>query len=111
LHLSFENFPKLGNDERLIVKKLGSNFYTVVARYGFQEEPNIPRVLALLRASGFPFDMSKTSFFVGKIKVIAKDSSIVSRLFIYMHRMMMGATEYYKIPKERTVELGGVIEI
>jgi len=28
-----------------------------------------------------------------------------------MHRMMMGATEYYKIPKERTVELGGVIEI
>ncbi len=111
LHLSFENFPKLGNDERLIVKKLGSNFYTVIARYGFQEEPNIPRVLALLRASGFPFDMSKTSFFVGKIKVIAKDSSIISRLFIYMHRMMMGATEYYKIPKERTVELGGVIEI
>jgi KUP system potassium uptake protein len=111
MHLRFENFPKLRNDERLIVKNLGSNFYTIVVRYGFQEEPNIPRVLALLRANEFKFNMGETSFFVGKVKVIAKDSSIVTRLFIFMHRIMMGATEYYKIPKERTVELGGVIEI
>jgi len=82
-----------------------------VVRYGFQEEPNIPRVLALLRANEFKFNMEETSFFVGKVKVIAKDPSIVTRLFIFMHRIMMGATEYYKIPKERTVELGGVIEI
>ena len=111
MHLSFENFPKLRNDERLIVKHLGSNFYTIVVRYGFQEEPNIPRVLALLRANEFKFNMEETSFFVGKVKVIAKDPSIVTRLFIFMHRIMMGATEYYKIPKEKTVELGGVIEI
>ena len=109
--LSFGKFSKLKNDERLIVKNLGSNFYTIVVRYGFQEEPNIPRVLALLRANEFKFNMEETSFFVGKVKVIAKDSSIVTRLFIFMHRIMMGATEYYKIPKERTVELGGVIEI
>lgn len=111
MHLNFENFPKLRNDERLIVKHLGSNFYTIIVRYGFQEEPNIPRVLALLRASEFKFNMEETSFFVGKVKVIAKDPSIITRLFIFMHRIMMGATEYYKIPKERTVELGGVIEI
>lgn len=111
MHLKFENFPKLKNDERLIVKHLGSNFYTIVVRYGFQEEPNIPRVLALLKANEFKFDMEETSFFVGKVKVIAKDPTIPTRLFIFMHRIMMGATEYYKIPKERTVELGGIIEI
>ena len=111
MHLKFENFPKLRNDERLIVKHLGSNFYTIIVRYGFQEEPNIPRVLALLKANEFKFDMEETSFFVGKVKVIAKDPTIPTRLFIFMHRIMMGATEYYKIPKERTVELGGVIEI
>ena len=111
MHLRFENFPKLRNDERLVIKHLGSDFYTIVVRYGFQEEPNIPRVLALLRANEFKFNMEETSFFVGKVKVIAKDSSIVTRLFIFMHRIMMGATEYYKIPKEQTVELGGVIEI
>ena len=111
MHLKFENFPKLRNDERLIVKHIGSNFYTIIVRYGFQEEPNIPRVLALLKANEFKFDMEETSFFVGKVKVIAKDPTIPTRLFIFMHRIMMGATEYYKIPKERTVELGGVIEI
>ena len=73
MHLKFENFPKLRNDERLIVKHLGSNFYTIIVRYGFQEEPNIPRVLALLRASEFKFNMEETSFFVGKVKVIAKE--------------------------------------
>ncbi|NCU63047.1 MAG: potassium transporter Kup, partial [Candidatus Fonsibacter lacus] len=93
MHLKFENFPKLRNDERLIVKHLGSNFYTIIVRYGFQEEPNIPRVLALLRASEFKFNMEETSFFVGKVKVIAKDPSIITRLFIFMHRIMMGATE------------------
>ena len=105
MHLSFENFPKLRNDERLIVKHLGSNFYTIVVRYGFQEEPNIPRVLALLRANEFKFNMEETSFFVGKVKVIAKDPSIVTRLFIFMHRIMMGATEYIKFLKKRPLNL------
>jgi K+ transporter len=49
----------------------------------FKKKPNIPRVLALLRANEFKFNMEETSFFVGKVKVIAKDPSIVTRLFIF----------------------------
>ena len=55
--------------------------------------------------------MLDTSFFVGKVKVISKNTNIFSRLFIIMHRTMLGATDYYKIPKVRTIEIGGVIEI
>jgi len=111
MHLSFTNFPKLGDDERVIVKRYSNNFYNIIVRYGFQEEPNIPRVLALIRATEFKFSMLGTSFFIGKVKVVSKNSNIFSRLFILMHRTMLGATEYYKIPKDRTVEIGGVIEI
>jgi KUP system potassium uptake protein len=111
MHLSFTNFPKLGDDERVIVKRYPNNFYNIIVRYGFQEEPNIPRVLALIRATEFKFSMLDTSFFIGKVKVVSKDANIFSRLFILMHRTMLGATEYYKIPKDRTVEIGGVIEI
>ena len=111
MHLSSTNFPKLRDDERVIVKHYSNNFYNIIVRYGFQEEPNIPRVLALIRATEFKFSMLDTSFFVGKVKVISKNSNIFSRLFILMHRTMLGATEYYKIPKDRTIEIGGVIEI
>ena len=111
MHLSSTNFPKLRDDERVIVKHYSNNFYNIIVRYGFQEEPNIPRVLALIRATEFKFSMLDTSFFIGKVKVISKNSNIFSRLFILMHRTMLGATEYYKIPKDRTIEIGGVIEI
>ena len=111
MHLSFTNFPKLGDNERVIIKRYPNNFYNIVVRYGFQEEPNIPRVLALIRATEFKFSMLDTSFFIGKVKVVSKNANIFSRLFILMHRVMLGATEYYKIPKDRTVEIGGVIEI
>lgn len=57
MHVVFENFPKLRNDERLIVKKLKEGFYSITVRYGFQEEPNVPRVLALLRKTEFKFDI------------------------------------------------------
>ena len=111
MHLSSTNFPKLRDDERVIVKHYSNNFYNIVVRYGFQEEPNIPRVLALIRATEFKFSMLDTSFFIGKVKVVSNNANIFSRLFILMHRTMLGATEYYKIPKDRTIEIGGVIEI
>ena len=111
MHLSFTNFPKLKDDERVIVKRYPNNFYNIIVRYGFQEEPNIPRVLALIRATEFKFSMLNTSFFVGKVKVVSVNTNIFSRLFIIMHRTMLGATEYYKIPKDRTIEIGGVLEI
>jgi KUP system potassium uptake protein len=111
MHLSSTNFPKLRDDERVIVKHYSNNFYNIIVRYGFQEEPNIPRILALIRATEFKFSMLDTSFFIGKVKVVSKNSNIFSRLFILMHRTMLGATEYYKIPKDRTIEIGGVIEI
>ncbi len=111
MHLSFTNFPKLGDDERVIVKRYSNNFYNIIVRYGFQEEPDIPRVLALIRATEFKFSMLDTSFFIGKVKVVSKNANVFSRLFILMHRTMLGATEYYKIPKDRTVEIGGVVEI
>ena len=111
MHLSATNFPKLRDDERVIIKHYSNNFYNIIVRYGFQEEPNIPRVLALIRATEFKFSMLDTSFFIGKVKVVSKNANIFSRLFILMHRTMLGATEYYKIPKDRTIEIGGVIEI
>jgi KUP system potassium uptake protein len=98
------------------VKHLEHNFHTITVRYGFMDEPNVPRAMAQLRLMQFRFNLLETSFFVGREKVvIGKFGGSFwtwrKRLFIFMHRTMLSATEYLRIPSNRVVELGGQIEI
>ena len=107
-----DSVPYIEDNQRVEITHLPHNFHTVLVRYGFMEEPNIPRALALLRAREFHFSLLEISFFVGKEKVVSRGSSSwFLGLFILMHRMMLGATEYFKIPTDHAVELGGHLEI
>jgi K+ transporter len=42
---------------------------------------------------------------------VARNGSLLLGLFILMHRTMLGATDYFRIPTNHAVELGGHIEI
>ncbi len=111
-----KDIPHVPDDQRIEVKHLEHNFHTVCVNYGFMDEPNIPRALAQLRLMHFRFNLLETSFFVGREKVvIGKFGGSFwtwrKRLFIFMHRTMLSATEYLRIPSNRVVELGGQIEI
>jgi KUP system potassium uptake protein len=111
-----KDIPHVPDDQRIEVKHLEHNFHTVAVNYGFMDEPNIPRALAQLRLMHFRFNLLETSFFVGREKVvIGKFGGSFwtwrKRLFIFMHRTMLSATEYLRIPSNRVVELGGQIEI
>jgi KUP system potassium uptake protein len=110
-----EDIPHVPDTERLEIRHLEHNFHAITVRYGFMDEPNIPRTLAQLRLMQFRFNLMETSFFVGREKVvIGKHSGFWNwrkRLFILMHRTMMSATEYFRIPSNRVVELGGQVEI
>jgi KUP system potassium uptake protein len=110
-----KDIPHVPDDQRLAIAHLEHNFHTVEVAYGFMDEPNIPRALAQLRLMQFRFNLLETSFFVGREKVVLGKSGGIwtwrKRLFIFMHRTMMSATEYFRIPTNRVVELGGQIEI
>ena len=104
--------PFVSDVERVDIRHLEHNFHSVVVRYGFMEEPNLPRVLAFMRVREFHFSLMEISFFIGKEKVVVKPgSSQFLSLFVLMHRMMLGATDYFKIPPGHAIEIGGHIEI
>jgi KUP system potassium uptake protein len=109
------DIPHVPDDQRLSITHLDHNFHVVEVSYGFMDEPNIPRALAQLRLMQFRFNLLETSFFVGREKVVlGKGGGLWTwrkRLFIFMHRTMMNATEYFRIPTNRVVELGGQIEM
>jgi KUP system potassium uptake protein len=115
MNVHTEDVPTLPETERLEIHHLGHNFHTVRIRYGFFEEPDIPRALALCRVGGFRFNLMETSFFVGREKIVAKRGSGMSlpfkNLFMLLSKMALDATEFFRIPVNRIVELGGQVEL
>ena len=112
MNMAIVDKPYVADNERVQTRHLEHNIHCVHVNYGFMEEPNVMRAVALLRAREFHFSLMEISFFVGKEKVVAKHSSPwMLAPFIMMHRMMQGATEYFKIPFDHAIEIGGHIEI
>ena len=107
--------PYVKDEDRFTITPLQGNFFVVSVNYGFFEEPRIPRVLAQLRLQEFHFKLADVSFFVRRERLTSNSAgmwrTIVDWLFIALHRNMLSATEYYRIPPGHTVELGGHIEI
>jgi KUP system potassium uptake protein len=115
LHVVTANVPRVPPDRHLVLRDLGDNFHTIVAEYGFMQQPNVPRVLHRCVARGLAFDMMETSFFVGRVKIIAARNSSFGRIrcsvFEIMHRNALAATDFFRIPPNRVIELGSQAEI
>ncbi len=95
---------------RMQVEELAPGMHRVVLRYGFMESPNIPRALEDLSASGVKFDPMQASYFLGRevmVPSLAPKMALWRRwLFLVMARNAVPATEFFRIPYDRVVELG-----
>jgi KUP system potassium uptake protein len=115
LHVATENIPRVLPDRKLDIVHLGENFHAVTVHYGFMEHPNVPRTLEACRSHELQFNMMDTSFFVGRLTIVPAAHSrfgrIRTKLFEAMHRNALDATEFFRIPPGRVIELGGQIEI
>ncbi|MEN9880648.1 MAG: putative potassium transport system protein kup [Pseudomonadota bacterium] len=108
--VQIEDVPFVPETDRVEIKPLKEQFWTVLIRYGFKEEPNIPEALARCGDFGLPINMMETSFFLGRETLIPKLNSEMAfwreKLFITMYRNADSATNYFNIPTNRVVELG-----
>ena len=93
---------------------LDHGFYRVLARYGFMETPNVPHVLAMSVHQGLHTRRQETSYFLGRERLIPTGKSRMMRwrkkLFAFLSRNALSATEFFGIPPNRVVELGAQIE-
>jgi KUP system potassium uptake protein len=107
--------PFVANEARLRIGIIGDDFYRATIRYGFMETPDVP--LALMRCEGASlcFDPMDTTYFASRESIVAgrKRGMPVwrDRLFGFMHRNAAPATDFFRIPTTRLVELGAPVEI
>jgi KUP system potassium uptake protein len=115
LFVTVENLDVPEARTRMQVEELAPGIHRVVLRYGFMESPNIPRDLEQLRAHGVEFDPMQASYFLSRevmVKGTAPKLPLWRRgLFLLMARNATPATEFFRIPYDRVVELGVRIAI
>jgi len=116
MQVETEDVPHVASDQRLEIGELGKGFHTIRVRYGFMDQPNLVRALALCRRQNFHFNLMETSFIIGREKLRARPHPLAfwrwrNRLFIFLTNLALDATEFFRIPPNRVVELGGQTEI
>jgi KUP system potassium uptake protein len=106
--------PDVPNDQRATVEELAPGIHRVLLRYGFMESPNIPRALEDLGPDA-GFDPMQASYFLGRevlVPGLAPNIPWWRRwLFLWLARNSVPATEFFRIPSDRVVELGVRITI
>ena len=72
--------PYVPPDQRAQIIHLGKGVHRVVLRYGFMEQPDVPRDLLPLADKGVPFDPMRTSYFIGRNSFVGAEPAAVAAL-------------------------------
>jgi KUP system potassium uptake protein len=110
LTIKTEDTPRVARHERIEIERVADTFIRVIAHYGFMETPSVPKILELCRRKDLNIDISATSFFLSRrsLKTTLKSEMPrwQERLFIWLAGRAEDATEYFRIPSDRVVEVG-----
>jgi KUP system potassium uptake protein len=102
--------PEADSERRTEVEELAPGIHRVRLSYGFMESPNVPKALEGLREQGVNYDPMQVSYFLGRETVVRAMAPKLSMwrlwLFLIMARNAVPATEFFRIPSDRVVELG-----
>jgi KUP system potassium uptake protein len=108
--------PWIAEESRVTVSPMGPGFWRAIARYGFMERPDIPRLLADLAEQGCTIDLADVTYYVGHETVTGRqDGKGLPRwqesLFAAMERNAVHVTDFFSLPADQVVEIGRQISI
>ncbi|HEY2874738.1 MAG TPA: potassium transporter Kup [Reyranella sp.] len=115
LQVDTMDVPRVPEAKRVEVERLGKGFYSVVARYGFMEQPDVPAALRACRPHGIAYDEMETSFFLGRETLVPTNRSKLGRwrrdFFISLSHSASATKAFFRIPPNRAIELGNQIQV
>ncbi len=106
--------PRVGEADRGKAKRISDTFTIVRLKFGFMEEPDVPRAI-LRRRLGLDLNPMQTSFYLSRRSLRPSARSQMplwqDRLFIWLARHSSDASQYFKIPTDRVIEVGTQVVI
>jgi len=107
--------PLAPEEHRVRVEPLKLGFCRVAVTYGFMEEPDLPQALTSCAEAGVGYDPMTTSFFIGRETLIPRIKSEMAywreKLFVTMFRNSASASDFFRLPPNRVVEVGSQVTL
>ena len=114
LSVDIEETAYLSDEERHEWTELGHGVYRLFLRFGFMEDPDIPRTLARLPGP-IVYNPMTTSYFLGRETLIPTKRPGLAiwreHLFSWMMRNSSSAATFFSLPANQVIELGAQVEI
>jgi KUP system potassium uptake protein len=115
LSIATEAEPRVVRSERVRIRELAPDILVVEARFGFMQDPSVPRVLHQCEALGLILDQADTTYFLGRVIPVATTKPGMEmwreRLFTLIAQNATSAAEFFELPPERTIELAERVAI
>jgi KUP system potassium uptake protein len=115
LTIIFADTPRVEESERVTIVPVSDRFSRVELTFGFMEQPNVPKALAIARRLGWTYDIMSTSFFLSRraIKMSAHSGmpKWQDRLFIGLAKSATDASDFFQIPTGRVMEVGTQVTV
>lgn len=110
-----EERPHVPEDKRYELVERGNGVYRLVIRYGFVEDPDIPKVLEKIKIQGLELKPDQITYFLGRESLIPTEKPGMAiwreKLFVWMSRNALSAAYFYNLPPNRVIELGAQVEL
>jgi KUP system potassium uptake protein len=110
--------PRVSDENRVVVTPISDDITRVELRFGFMEEPNVPKGLEVAAARGqiATCDLDQVIYYTGHETIIpsGRRSGMVrwrEALFAFMHHNAQRPGAYFKIPSAQIMEIGIEFEI
>jgi KUP system potassium uptake protein len=120
--VDMQRVPHVPPDERVTVDSLGyedDGIVHMTLRFGFQDDPDVPRALreaVAVHELECEVDLEEASYFLSRATIVQSDekpgmSRWREKLFVGMTRTAASPVEYFGLPPDRIVTMGGYIEV
>ncbi len=110
-----DDVPFVGAKNRVTVEKLREGFFRVTAHYGFMQVPKVTDILKECDKRGLKTRSESTSFYLGREKLVVtrKPGMAMWRkyVFSFLSKNARPATDFFKLPPDRVVEMGMLLEL
>jgi len=103
--------PRIEARDRITARRLDLGIWTVVARHGFMETPDVPEFMRVFAyQQGLALESMSTSYFISRASLVTGELPDMSRprqaLFGWLQRNAGRASDHFRLPGNRVVEMG-----
>jgi KUP system potassium uptake protein len=115
LNVEIMRAPRQDPTDRVRIATLMPEIYTITARFGFMETPDVSEALKQCRVRGLKLFGQDCSFFLGWHLVAPRPrggyEGLRRRLFAWMQRSNTQAVEFFRMPERRVIVLATQVEL